>query len=95
MQDIEVELKCKTVFESYAPGQPPWIESQCIEILFWNKGTSIVTLNNAIVLQPNDYFAIQGNRREKDTTLYNYGFSGAGVNLLQVVKRVYIDEGGI
>lgn len=87
---LEPLLKCKTVFEIYSDGQPTTIESNCIEILFWNKGGSIVTINNAIVLQPNDYFNIVGNRREMDTTIYNYAFSGAGSRFLQITKRIYV-----
>lgn len=80
----------KVSFETYQPSQSSWITSDCNEILFWNKGTSNIFLNDVVLLQPDDFLSINGNKDEIDRTQYRYQFQGAGDNVLAVIKKTYV-----
>jgi hypothetical protein len=89
------QQKYNTAFMTYLPGMANWILAECNEILFWNKGNTLVTLNDTVVLQPNDYFAVAGNKDEIDMTTYKYFFGavvggGNANSVLVVIRKVYI-----
>lgn len=64
------------------------IESNCNQIMFYNLGTSLVTVN-AVPLAQNVGWSIPGNFGEKDVTKYKAIFSGGGTQSLLVVRKNY------
>jgi len=60
-------------------------------VTFINKGTSIVKINDTIILDINDSLAIGGNIGEIDVTNYKLSFEiGAFTNLVFVTTKVYV-----
>jgi hypothetical protein len=66
------------------------VNSNCSDITFYNTGTSVVTLNSALPLQPGQSINFNANAGELDRTIYTYFFSGAGTNSLTIFRKVYI-----
>lgn len=64
------------------------IEANCNAITFVNTGTSVAQVNG-IYLQPNQSLQLAGNECELDVTKYYCSFSGAGVNQLTVIRKLY------
>lgn len=77
-------------FDSYTDGSSPWVTSDCNEILFWNRGTSMVTINQVLALPSFDFISLPGHINETDTTQYQYNFDNTGTNLLIVVRKNYV-----
>jgi hypothetical protein len=67
---------------------PGNIEANCNGITFINTGTNACTVNG-ITLQPNQSLVLDGNRNEIDRTSYYCNFTGAGVNQLTVIRKLY------
>ncbi len=65
------------------------LESNTNSIQFVNTGTSNCIVNRFTLL-PNQSFTITGNENEIDTTQYYITFSGAGVNQVTVIKKLYV-----
>jgi hypothetical protein len=65
-----------------------YIYADCNEILFFNNGTSNVSILG-IPLGPGIGLSIPGNYGEMDVTKYQAVFSGAGVNSLLVIRKNY------
>jgi hypothetical protein len=66
------------------------VRSDCNAITFFNQGTTVVRLNNAIPIPPGGSISFAGNYNEIDRTIYNITFVGAGNNLCWVLRKVYI-----
>lgn len=66
------------------------VRSDCADITFFNNGTSNVTLNSALVINPGSSITLSANGGEIDRTVYTYFFSGAGQNKLIVFRKVYV-----
>lgn len=58
-------------------------------VIFVNQGTSNVTVDG-FLLTPNQSLNITGNVDEVNVKVYNFNFSGAGVNQLTVVLKRYV-----
>lgn len=68
------------------------IPSECNSILFRNQGTSIVTIDNMVILQPGQNFEISGNAGELLIHDFQVYFTNTGVqiNELLVAFKVFI-----
>lgn len=75
------------VFQLYQNSD--YVESNCAEIIFINNGTSNVTLNNTLLLQPTQSFSTDGKNGEMDTTRYNLDFGVSGNNSCVVIRKMY------
>lgn len=65
-----------------------YIPTNCNAIYFRNQGTSTVTLNNKLVLQPGQDFSLNGNDGELFSFQWSLMFStGATNNLLVMWKQ--------
>ena len=68
---------------------PSNIESNCNAITFINSGTNVAQVNG-IYLQPNQSLELGGNYCEIDVTKYYCSFSGAGINQLTVIRKLFV-----
>jgi hypothetical protein len=68
---------------------PDNIESNCVEISFYNIGGTTMIING-IPFQPLAGIAFDGKQNEMDTTKYRLSFSGAGNNNVFVIRKVYV-----
>lgn len=66
------------------------VRSDCSDITFYNTGTTVITLNNALPLQPGQSITFNANNNEIDRTIYTYSFSGAGTNSIIIFRKIYI-----
>lgn len=69
-----------------------YVKSNCSDITFYNTGTTAVTINNAVLLQPGVSIAFSANEKEIDNTIYNFYFDTgvSGINGLTVFRKIYI-----
>lgn len=67
---------------------PDFVTANCAEITFYNIGTSTMTVNG-VPFSPGTGIAFDGKKNETDKTKYTINFSGAGVNLCFVIRKVY------
>jgi hypothetical protein len=51
------------------------VRSDCADITFYNTGTSIITLNNAVPIPAGSSISFSANRGEIDRTIYKINFS--------------------
>lgn len=71
------------------------VRADCNSITFINTGTSVAQVNGinlkpAIVAGQNgEQLVSEGNEGEIDKTLYRISFSGAGSNVVQIIRKVY------
>ena len=77
-------------FQNFTNVTGQWITSNCNEIAFWNVGTTTATINNVVVLAPQDYLSLNGNVDEIDKTQYTCAFSGSGQSNVIVIKKTYL-----
>lgn len=61
------------------------------ETTFYNMGTSNVSLLGGLVLTPGQGIGFSGNEGEIDTTKYTYTFTGAGINKLIIIQKLYVN----
>lgn len=66
------------------------IPGECNSIFFRNQGTTVCTIDNAVVLQPSQAYDISGNAGEILIRTFQATFSGAGTNELVVISKVYL-----
>jgi len=65
------------------------INSNCIDMLFINKGTNTVMINN-YPLEPSESLPVTGNIGEYTDDGVDVSFDGgAGTNILWVIRRMY------
>lgn len=73
--------------------QPGQIIPDCNAIMFFNRapavGGSTVSLLG-LTLAPGEGITFGGNRGEIDVTKYSFLFTGGGINLLAVVRKIYV-----
>lgn len=81
-------LEYTTTFTSYSLSDI--IDSNCNSLVFYNAGTTVCIIENAIPLQPNASFPIDGNLGEVIKKTFQFAFSGAGVNNLVVIRKTYL-----
>lgn len=79
-------------FETYTDGQSNWISktANMNAITFWNKGTSVITINNVVPLSANDFISFSGDEGETDDTQYIWNTDNSGTNNLVVIKKSYV-----
>ena len=65
--------------------------SNCAVITFVNQGTSQIIINQSLKLAPGAAVSFDGEKNEKDTTLYRVTFvnSGHTENEVCVIKKYY------
>lgn len=66
------------------------VRSDCADITFYNTGTSVVTINSALPLQPGQSISFSANAGEIDRTIYSFSFSAAGTNSITIFRKIYI-----
>lgn len=66
------------------------VQSNCADITFYNVGTSNVKINNALPIFPGGSITLSANAGELDRTVYNFAFTSPGVNILVVIRKVYV-----
>jgi hypothetical protein len=66
------------------------VRSDCSDITFYNIGTTVITLNAALPLQPGQSITFNANNNEIDRTIYSFKFSGAGTNSIIIFRKIYI-----
>jgi hypothetical protein len=67
------------------------IKSDCNAITFINYGANAVTIENNIVLQQGQSFAIEGNQGEITNKVFQINFAGSAAgNNLAVIRKVYV-----
>ena len=79
-------VKYKWQFQQYT-GVDNQIKSDCNAIIFYNAGTTQVTVNNW-PLAVGDRLILGGNEQEIDTTTYTASFT-TGTGLLIVARKYY------
>jgi hypothetical protein len=63
--------------------------TDCNSVIFYNTGTNPVNVDG-VVLQQGQQLRIEGNENEKLVKVYPFQFSGALVNELTVIYKIYI-----
>lgn len=63
--------------------------TNCNSVIFYNTGTNPVNVDG-VVLQQGQQLRIDGNVNEELVKVYNFQFSGALVNELTVIYKIYI-----
>jgi hypothetical protein len=86
-QSIEIQ-KLKYEIDFYTAENSQYIESDCNSLVFINKGTSNVIIEN-VLLYPSQSLAIDGNLSEYTTQRFfvNFGTSTTGNNCVIIRKR--------
>lgn len=71
--------------------QNNFIDSNCADITFINKGTNKVTINSGLILFAGQSLNLRANPGEIDRTKYNFNFdNGAGTNSIVILRKKYI-----
>lgn len=78
--------KTNYIFKTYISNQEIYGD-EANGVIFINEGTNPVTINGSILLASNTSLALNGNIGDCDTTKYTVRFTGAGTNILQVIKK--------
>lgn len=66
------------------------VRSDCADITFFNNGTSIITLNNAVTLPAGSSISFTANKGEIDRTIYRISFSNTGNKFCTIFRKKYI-----
>jgi hypothetical protein len=90
---LEVDLKKGLIrmgiqYQAYSSSQR--VGTEWNSALLRNQGTSIVTIDDMIILQPGQSFAVEGNDGEVFRYSFNVIFSGAGQNSLVAVFKIFL-----
>lgn len=93
----KVEIEGRTYYNSItAINDQQQISADLNEITFLNNGSNIIVINNVLSLYPGtpgsvlgDSISFDGKEGEKDSTLYEISFSGAGVSNCIVIRKNY------
>jgi hypothetical protein len=94
---VKIEFSKKKLyyitFETFTPGQTPWVPSNCNAITFRNIGQDTVYINQIVPLTTDDFISIPGDIDEMDQTQYTYRFENTPgmTQLLLVVRKTFID----
>jgi len=65
------------------------VRSDCADITFFNTGTSIITLNNAVPIPAGSSISFSANRGEIDRTIYKINFSNTGTKSCTIFRKKY------
>lgn len=68
--------------------QPQEIRSECNSITIINTGTATAILDGLEIAPGGQYYA-PGNENEINMTRYRLSFSGAGTEIVLVIRKIY------
>ena len=79
----------KLYYEDFQIYNAPFeVKSNCNTIVIVNVGTATAIING-LELAPTEQYVVLGNEDEENITSYRISFTGAGTNVLQVIRKIY------
>jgi len=67
---------------------PSEIRSHCNQLTIINIGTATAVLNG-VDIAPGDQYISPGNENEFNITNYRLSFSGAGTQIVMIIRKIY------
>ena len=79
----------KLYYEDFQIYNTPFeVKSNCNSLTIVNVGTATAIING-LELAPTEQYFVPGNEDEENITSYRISFTGAGTNILQVIRKIY------
>ena len=79
----------KLYYEDFQIYNTPFeVKSNCNTLVIVNVGTATAIING-LELAPTEQYVVLGNEDEENITSYRISFTGAGTNILQVIRKIY------
>jgi hypothetical protein len=69
--------------------EPQILRSECNDLTVQNIGTATAILNGTTIAPGDEYF-VPCNLGEKNVTQYRLSFTGAGTEVVNVIRKIYV-----